>query len=286
MYCENCGTKISDKARFCSKCGESVVTHYSDDISISCASASQKFEVDPSMQAPENISPDCNSVIEVPGKFQTITPKNRSKLELKSCVIITASCCAVVFLLIASVYWAPVARSWYTNHEAVESYRKAAEQGDAKAQYNLGNCYMSGIGVVKKYELGVEWFRKAAEQGFAEAQCDLGTCYESGCGVAKDTELAVECYRKAAEKGHATAQLRLGFCFRCGTGVAKNHELAVEWFRKAAEQGDATAQFMCGVYYYDGTGVEKNTELAVEWYRKAAEQGFGYAKDRLRELGN
>jgi hypothetical protein len=29
----------------------------------------------------------------------------------------------------------------------------------------------------------VEWYRKAAEQGYAIAQANLGWCYDAGCGT-------------------------------------------------------------------------------------------------------
>ena len=46
--------------------------------------------------------------------------------------------------------------------EAVKWYRKAAEQGDAKAQNNLGVKYGNGLGVLKDYKEAVKWYRKAA----------------------------------------------------------------------------------------------------------------------------
>jgi len=52
--------------------------------------------------------------------------------------------------------------------DAVESmkwYRKAAEQGLAYAQYNLGDCYVKGTGVAKDEVEAVKWYRKAADQG-------------------------------------------------------------------------------------------------------------------------
>ena len=55
-------------------------------------------------------------------------------------------------------------------HEEVKRYRKAAEQGDAAAQYNLGVCYHNGRGVLQDYHEAVKWYRKAAEQGYADAQ--------------------------------------------------------------------------------------------------------------------
>ena len=54
--------------------------------------------------------------------------------------------------------------------EAVKWFRKAAEQGDARAQFHLGFAYSNGQGVTKDDAEAIKWFRKAAEQGDAEAQ--------------------------------------------------------------------------------------------------------------------
>ena len=54
--------------------------------------------------------------------------------------------------------------------ESVYLLRKAAEQGDASAQYNLGVMYYKGAGVPKDTSAAVAWFRKAAVQGHATAQ--------------------------------------------------------------------------------------------------------------------
>ena len=85
--------------------------------------------------------------------------------------------------------------------KAVEGYRKAAEQGDAKAQHDLGWSYSIGKGVDKDLTKAVMWYRKAAEQGFAMAQLDLARCYSGGRGVARDEAQAIQWSRKAAEQG-------------------------------------------------------------------------------------
>ena len=54
--------------------------------------------------------------------------------------------------------------------KAVEWYTKAAEQGNAVAQYNLGVCYNFGKGVEKDLQKAIEWYTKAAEQGDEDAQ--------------------------------------------------------------------------------------------------------------------
>src|SRR5262249_55048374 len=43
-----------------------------------------------------------------------------------------------------------------------------------------------------------QWYQKAASQGYAPAQIDLGSLYEQGKGVPKDPQLALNWYRKAS----------------------------------------------------------------------------------------
>ncbi|MDA9061404.1 hypothetical protein N9K30_03455, partial [Planktomarina temperata] len=58
--------------------------------------------------------------------------------------------------------------------------RLAAEQGYDSAQFNLGNMYKRGDGVLQDYKEAIKLYRLAAEQGFAMAQTNLGFMYEKG----------------------------------------------------------------------------------------------------------
>ncbi|MBQ1931964.1 MAG: sel1 repeat family protein, partial [Muribaculaceae bacterium] len=84
-----------------------------------------------------------------------------------------------------------------------------AEQGNAWAQNNLGDCYYNGRGVDQNYDEAVKWYRKAAKQGNAPAQYNLGYCYYNGHGVDKNYDEAVNWYRKAAEQGYNLAKSAL-----------------------------------------------------------------------------
>ena len=53
------------------------------------------------------------------------------------------------------------------------------------------------------------WYRKAADQGHATGQLNLGDCYQFGQGVAQDYKEAVKWYRKAAAQGNSSAKRRL-----------------------------------------------------------------------------
>ncbi len=65
----------------------------------------------------------------------------------------------------------------------MEWYTKAAEQGYAAAQHNLGVMYAHGKGVPENDKIAVKWYTKAAEQGHGNAQHNLGVMYDKGHGV-------------------------------------------------------------------------------------------------------
>ena len=64
--------------------------------------------------------------------------------------------------------------------------RKAAEQGYASAQYDLGRMYNDGKGVPQDFSQAAHWFSQAAEQGHATAQHSLGDLLAKGHGAPQD----------------------------------------------------------------------------------------------------
>jgi TPR repeat protein/predicted Ser/Thr protein kinase len=167
---------------------------------------------------------------------------------------------------------------------AAEWYGKAAERGNAIAQYELGHQYQLGLGVAKDPAKALEWFRKAAEQGHPVAQVNLGMVYQEGSAVSKDDLQAVQWYTKSAEQDNPQAEMRLGFMYESGSGVAKDDAQAAQWYRKAADQGNPRAQTRLGVLYQTGAGVDKDYSQAAEWYQKAAEQNYAPAQQRLATM--
>ncbi len=147
---------------------------------------------------------------------------------------------------------------------------RKAKHGDIEAQYRVAKVYYDEE---KNYEEAVKWYHKAAEQGNADAQYTLGLCYAKGQVVEQDYPKAVKWYRKAAEQGNADAQYNLGLYYAKGQAVEPNFMEAVKWYRKAAEQGNAAAQNNLGWCYYYGQGEEQNYAEAVKWFNKATEQG-------------
>ena len=172
-----------------------------------------------------------------------------------------------------------------TGHTAedqeLDKIRRAAEQGDAEAQTDLGGMYRDGQGLPQDDAQAVHWYRRAADQGYAPAQDNLGRMYQNGRGVPQDDAQAVSWYRRAADQDEANAQNNLGAMYQMGRGVLRDYTQAVHWYRRAADQGYAPAQDNLGRMYQNGRGVPQDDAQAVSWYRRAADQGHARAQANL-----
>lgn len=166
--------------------------------------------------------------------------------------------------------------------EAVKLFQKAADQGDAEAQYSLSKCYRHGVGVYKNETVADIWIRSAAEKGLPKAQVGLAISYQEGNGVTRNYAEAVKWYLKAAEQGDIDSQLALGLCYAKGEGVNYDVKEANKWNEKAAENGDRWAQFLVGMFYKDGFKViTPDYPRAVNWFRKSAAQEHAQAQIQL-----
>ena len=73
----------------------------------------------------------------------------------------------------------------------------------------LADLYYSGKGVPLNYEKAAHWYQKAADQGNAEAQFQLSHLYTVGLGVMHDYTQARYWVKQAADQGHEQARREL-----------------------------------------------------------------------------
>jgi TPR repeat protein len=137
---------------------------------------------------------------------------------------------------------------------AVRLLEPLAKAGNPLAQTRLGLLYYHGHGVRESDAAALQWFERAARQGLAEAQFQLGNMYAYGlAGLPPDQDparLAAQWYFEAARQGHAEAQYSLGILFLTGSGVEQSMTEANKWIQRAAAQGHADA----GAYLQAGAG--------------------------------
>ena len=110
-----------------------------------------------------------------------------------------------------------------------------AEYQRGWAYWHLATTHNHGE---KQYmQKAVYWFRKAAAQGYAPAESELGMLYIENLpgGVTKNPQKATYWMKKAAEQGSVVDQASLGEMYRGGSGGGiKNYVQAYKWSMIAA----------------------------------------------------
>ena len=152
---------------------------------------------------------------------------------------------------------------------ALAEVRDRAAGGDVVAQFSLGSILYYGADDTAQ---AIEWFRKAAAQQYPPAEFQIGQLYDFGFGVVQSDGEALSWYRSAAEHGHAAAERAVGDFYQKGRGVTADATEASRWYRRAADADDIRAQYQLGQLYFDGTGVPRDYAAAYLWFSLAATQ--------------
>jgi hypothetical protein len=125
--------------------------------------------------------------------------------------------------------------------------------------------YLYGRGAPQDDKTAVKWLTLAAEQGNARAQNNLGGMYDNGRGVTQDDKTAVKWYTLAAEQGVAEAQFNLGLMYADGQGVPQDYVRAHMWLNIAALNGQDPKPRELVAKQMTPSQVEKAQNLAREW---------------------
>lgn len=199
---------------------------------------------------------------------------------------------------------------------------RAAESGEADAQYEAAYFFPAGGEGREAYAAALAWTEKAARAGQRFAAFNLAGMYEHGKGLEKDWDLAGKWYVYSAGLGNANAIQRLhlmgetcrrfperpvcsgfslrdmaagadvlslyraGLALKDGDGLQQDWQRALFWLRLAAGRGHAGAQYELGDMYENGLGTGRSAAQAGFWYARAAASGHAGAAGRLKALGD
>ena len=125
--------------------------------------------------------------------------------------------------------------------EERQNLKELAERGDVYAQYKLA-VYYDGKSILY-FEEALQWYKRSAEQDYAPAQYNLAHMYYKGrMGVQKDFEKAFQWMQRSAEQGYVQSQYNLAVMYYKGRGTEKDLNQAFYWMEKAVRQGFDDAQ--------------------------------------------
>lgn len=159
-----------------------------------------------------------------------------------------------------------------------------ASDGEAEAQYLLGNMYEHGYGIDASPRNALKWYRLAAGQGHRASKRRLKNLRKSTTTAVGSESVATQWYQDLAEEGDPEAQYNLGFLHETGWSTPVDEVEAARWYEKAAEKGILKARFRLGMMYLVGAGVKQSEIQGEKWLKLAARDDHELASVIREEL--
>lgn len=130
------------------------------------------------------------------------------------------------------------------------------------------------------YAAAIKEWEVPAAQGDADAQFNLGQAYKWGKGVKQDLKKAELYFGKAAAQGHPAASDNYGLLlFDRG-----ERAMAMPYVKNAAARGDARAQYLLAIAHFNGDQVEKDWVRAYALMTLARGAGLPQAVSGVQQM--
>lgn len=183
-----------------------------------------------------------------------------------------------------------------TIEDAIPWYRKAAEQGECRAQAILAEMFFEGKRTRPNYEEAMKWASKAVEGWATEDLClMLGKCYADGLGVDRDVLKAISFYEKALQHEswcnsreardavqRLVAEIPVEVLYdmvKFGPDASETDKRECRKVYIAAKDGSPEAEYEMGKILMGGMhGILIDKTEGFNWYLQAAEHGLRAAQ--------
>lgn len=165
-------------------------------------------------------------------------------------------------------------------------FLRAAELGHTQASVIVGDLLMDGLDGKPNHKDALQHYKKAADQGDARGQFKLAYMIDRGYGIKVDKAVAASLVHASAEKGFAHSESLMGqFHLRGEYGFARDEVKSANWFSLSAKHGDRVGERYFGLVHEQGLGTYKiNLAEAAKWYGKARDHGDKEAEKSLLRL--
>lgn len=145
---------------------------------------------------------------------------------------------ALLYLLVAMIplqAFADSAKDAYRNGDyvvAFQEWTKAAEAGDADAQFNLAYMYENGQGVHQDLFAAIKWYELAARQNYPTSRAMVTSVRRK---IQDENEQNILKWLPKADAGDIRSQLALARLLSQNTDIKDNHIEALKWLSLAAQ---------------------------------------------------
>ncbi len=192
-------------------------------------------------------------------------------------------------------------------YKAFEYYHMAAEQGNDVGKFNLGICYLTGLGTEPNIEQGKYWLGQIQKDSSINERAEniLSHCFNQRhdfttpflgiylpeskrndldrCWKEENYIEEIALYKKYMQGNSdgrkalgrkAISYNNMGYLYENGLGVPQDYTKAFEYYYEAANLGEAanlestTGKCNLAFCYLNGIGVDRDKEMAKYWLKK------------------
>ncbi|MCB1422962.1 MAG: sel1 repeat family protein [Nitratireductor sp.] len=165
--------------------------------------------------------------------------------------------------------------------ERLSILEKKAKQGDARAQWELGNIYWTGAAGEQSDAKAVDYYQQAMRGGDPNAYDALGRALLVGRGIERDEALGVSYLKHSAQLGQPESVAALMVAGVAAYWEDANYALSFRIFSALSELEQTDAHYLLARHYEYGQGVAGDAVEAERLYRKAASEGNPFAAHAL-----
>lgn len=153
--------------------------------------------------------------------------------------------------------------------DGISYLKKSVKKGNAEAQFQMGGCYISGLGVARDLYNASKHLEQAVQGNHVDAMYVLGNllAYQKS-----DEDSYIDLYIRAADLGSLDAMNALGEYY-----INKGEcQIGVKYYKEASKRNSADASFNLGMYYQKSNN-EQEKDLVWENIGLSIEQGSAAA---------
>lgn len=130
------------------------------------------------------------------------------------------------------------------------------------------------------YDTAVKEWRPEALNGDADAQFNMGQAYKLGRGVPANLDTALDWYKKASDQGHLQAGDSYGHLLHY-QGRVKD---SIPFLKQSSERGEPRSQYLYATELFNGVHAQKDWVRAYALMTRASSSGLGPASRSLAQM--
>ncbi len=159
-------------------------------------------------------------------------------------------------------------------------YKQAADLNNPVGYFNVAKYFIEK----EQYKQANEYLIKSKALGYTKANIQLSNMYLNGLGFRKNKKKAFKNLEEAVNNHEVHAMHQLGLFYLQGIGCKRNEQNAQKYFELASENKISLGMYHLGCLHLDAKQIKKDYQNGFFWLDKSAENGCILAINRLKEL--